>query len=155
MQDLIQEIENISDCFIHPASGIPAVDLLLPSDLSEFYKLCGGCDLFTQKDYKIKIVPPSDFISSNLKIVNNDKTGDISDFWYIVGDSYDGNYISIDLHPDRLGRCYDSFWDSHGIIGSCAIVALNFTDLLSALIKNKGEYWYWLSDGFSLGDAYS
>lgn len=55
--------------------------------------------------------------------------------------------VTIDCSADRLGRCYDSFWDSHGVAGSCSIVALSFTDLLQRLLDNNGDYWYWLGDG--------
>jgi hypothetical protein len=51
--------------------------------------------------------------------------------------------------------CYDSFHEVHGMPGSCAVVALSFTDLLERLLAARGGHWYWLEPGFaSLGDAY-
>lgn len=46
----------------------------------------------------------------------------------------------------RLGRCYDSFFDRHGIVGESQIIANSFTDLLINFINNQGQYWYWLKE---------
>jgi hypothetical protein len=66
-----------------------------------------------------------------------------------------GDYLTIDLNQERLGRCYDSFYDRHGIVGSYPTIAKSFTELLEQLFNNKGELLYWLNKDFpSLGDAY-
>jgi hypothetical protein len=79
---------------------------------------------------------------------------DISYDWFIIGKSSE-QYITIDLNPDRLGRCYDSFWDRHGVPADCQIIAKSFTDLLQKLFDGNGDYWYWLKDDFTyIGDAY-
>ena len=45
--------------------------------------------------------------------------------------------------------------ETHGVAGSCPIIATSFTDLLTRLYENKGQRWYWLRPDFvSLGDAY-
>ena len=51
---------------------------------------------------------------------------------------------------------YDSFWDRHGVVGECAVVARSFTELLSNLFYNQGDdYPYWLEADFEyIGDAY-
>lgn len=80
---------------------------------------------------------------------------DISSHWYIVVHDGNGDYITIDLHQDRLGKYYDSFWDKHGVPGDSPIIAKSFTELLDRLVKKNGERWYWLNEDFeSLGDAY-
>ena len=80
---------------------------------------------------------------------------DISSKWYIICKDSDSNYITIDLATERLGRCYDSFWDRHGVVGECAIIARNFTELVMELFNSQGESLYWLgSDHQYLGDAY-
>ena len=33
------------------------------------------------------------------------------------GKDMENNYITIDLAKERLGRCYDSFWDRYGVAG--------------------------------------
>ena len=74
----------------------------------------------------------------------------------IIGKDNEDNYISIDLAEKRLGRCYDSFGDRHGVVGECAVVARSFTELLSNLFYNQGDdYPYWLGADFEyIGDAY-
>ena len=59
------------------------------------------------------------------------------------------------MAKERLGKCYDSFWDRHGVVGECGIVALNFTELVSQLYSNQGKNLFWLDDNFNyIGDAY-
>lgn len=127
----------------------------LPPDVRRFYELCGGVFLFEGKAYTCEIVPSEKFTLSNPVIIGESAEEDISSHWYIIGHDGNGDYISIDLHQDRLGKCYDSFWDRHGIVGDCPIVANSFTELLNQLVQNNGEQWYWLKEDFeSLGDAY-
>ncbi|WP_312886473.1 SMI1/KNR4 family protein [Paenibacillus foliorum] len=147
---------GLTDCRVSPPKGLPRTnDHSLPLDLKRFYELCGGVVLFENKDFHIQIAPPNEFILSNPVIVGEQVDGNISSHWYIVGLGGNGDYISIDLHQDRLGKCYDSFWDRHGVMGDCPVVAKTFTELINRLVQNNGERWYWLSEDFeSLGDAY-
>jgi hypothetical protein len=93
-------------------------------------------------------------VRANPIIVEDDCPDDISYDWFILGQAGE-QYITIDIAPERHGRCYDSFWDRHGLVGECSIVALSFADLLQRLWKGKGDYWYWLADDFKcIGDAY-
>lgn len=111
--------------------------------------------LFESEDYSCIIVPPEEFTLSNPVIIGEPAEEDISSHGYIVGHGGNGDYISIDLHQDRLGKCYDSFWDRHGVVGDCPVIANSFTELLERLVQNSGERWYWLNEDFkSLGDAY-
>ena len=74
---------------------------------------------------------------------------------YIICKDVDNNYITIDLSKERLGKCYDSFWDRHGVAGECAVVAKNFTELLWQLYINQGKSLFWLNSDFVyIGDAY-
>lgn len=150
-------ITNAPGCVVFPPQGIPTIDptLELPLDVHEFYEVCGGVTLFQHADYQVNIVPPQEFVLSNPVLVGERCEEDISSNWYLVANDGHGEYLTIDLDPSRLGRCYDSFHDRHGVVGESSIIALSFTDLLERLIKNKGQYWYWLQDDFaSLGDAY-
>ena len=53
------------------------------------------------------------------------------------------------------GKCYDSFWDRHGIAGECTVVAKNFTELLWQLFNSQGKSLFWLNSDFVyIGDAY-
>lgn len=61
---------------------------------------------------------------------------------------------TIDFSPQRLGQCYDSFWDRHP--DNSPIVATSFTDFLERLLVVGGKhYYYWDLAGFkSLGAPY-
>jgi hypothetical protein len=157
IESLVNKIKTLPDCVVYPPSGIPAVNKshTLPDDVHKFYELCGGVLLYEKADYSILIVPPQDFLLANPIIVGELCEEDISSDWYICATDRNGEYITIDLNPKRLGRCYDSFYDRHGVVGECSIIATSFTDLLERFIENKGRYWYWLQKDFiPLGDAY-
>ncbi|MNB78659.1 Antitoxin YokJ [compost metagenome] len=156
LETIINQILSYSNCKIHPPIGLPAPGSHeLPGDVRLFYERCGELILFEGEDYSCQIVSPLEFVLSNPVIVGELVEEDISSHWYIIGHDGNDDYISIDLHPDRLGRCYDSFWDRHGLVGDCPVIAESFTDLLHRLVQNNGERWYWLREDFeSLGDAY-
>ena len=47
------------------------------------------------------------------------------------------NYITIDLYKEKNGRCYDSFWDRHGVVGECSVIAISFTELIERLLEAR------------------
>jgi hypothetical protein len=153
---LLDKIRYDTDCIVRPAITQPVVseELVLPNDLKAFYENCGGIILFPGKSYSMEIVGPDSFLRANPIIVGEPCEYDITYNWFIIGKAGE-QYVTIDLAPQRLGRCYDSFWDRHGVPGENPIIAKNFTALLEDLYNNRGEYWYWLQNNFiSLGDAY-
>lgn len=158
IREMISEINHLDGCEIYPQSGMPVIlhsNHQLPADLQEFYSFCGGAVLFAGADYAITIVPPEQFVPANPVIIGEQVEDDITADWYIIGDAGNSDYITIDLASGRLGKCYESFFDTHGLVGDCAVIAESFAELLLQLIVNQGDYFYWLKDEFiSLGDAY-
>ncbi len=157
MRGLITRIRATPDCQVFAPVGMPVIHEghLFPDDLRSFYTLCSGVRLFEGRDYAVTIVSPVQFVLANPVIVGEVVEDDISSTWYIIADDGNGDYLTIDLSRERLGRCYDSFFDRHGVAGSCPIIATSFTDLLIRLYENQGQYWYWLRSGFApIGDAY-
>ncbi|MFB9324679.1 SMI1/KNR4 family protein [Paenibacillus aurantiacus] len=156
VEEVLQLIASLPSCRVNPPSGIPRTDgYQLPPDITRFYELCGGVQLFENKEYCCQVVPPHEFVLSNPIIVGELVEEDISSNWFIVVHDGNGDYISLDLNPKRIGKCYDSFWDRHGVVGECPVVARSFTELLNQLVQNNGGRWYWLEEDFeSLGDAY-
>lgn len=154
MIELVEQLRTRNDCQVRPPAGIPSVDLPLPPDVEEFYRLSGGVTLFAEADYAITIVSPDEFVRANPVIVGEEAVYDISYDWFVVAKAGE-QYITIDLNKSRSGRCYDSFWDRHGIAGESQVVATCFERLLEQLVEGRGAYWYWLQNDFqSLGDAY-
>lgn len=157
IKDLIQRAIAEPDCKVVPPLGVPTVadGHKLPGDIIEFYELCGGVELFTNSENPCRIVSPNEFNLANPVIVGDICEDDISADWYIIADYYNGNHLTIDLNPSRLGRCYDSFSETHGLVGETPIIAFSFQELLTRLLDNKGQRFYWLTDSFEpLGDAY-
>jgi hypothetical protein len=155
--EVADSIRARPDCRTSPAAGLPAVQagLRLPDDVAGFYAECGGADLFVGKDFGLRICTPDEFVPANPVIVGEQVPDDITSSWYLVACGGSGEHLSIDLHPDRLGLCYDSFFEVHGVAGSSAVVATSFTDLVRRLLAGGGGHWYWLEPGWvSLGDAY-
>lgn len=160
---LVNKLEHTPDCSILSPSETPLVkpEHILPYDVREFYQLCGGATFFEQSEYSMRIVSPKNFVLAN-PIILTGLTEDqftatkheISWSWYIVGKGETGEYLLIDLHSERLSRCYYSFWDRHAMRGYSPIIATSFTDLLLRLLANRGQQWYWERPDFNLGDAY-
>lgn len=157
LQRLLDQIARTDDCTVAPTRGMPVLRKVdqLPEDLAEFYRIAGGASLFQHSMYPIRLIGPEEFVRANPAIVGCECPDDISDTWYIVARGGREETLTIDCNADRLGRCYDSFWDRHGVAGECRVVALSFTELLQRLYDSGGSYWYWLSDRApSYGDAY-
>ncbi len=164
VDELLITVASDPECLVYPVQAMPRINSehLLPNDLKDFYNLCGGISLFQASAYSMKIVPPNKFLLANpffFKGISDEELqtskNDISWSWYIVGEGENGQYITIDLAPGRLGRCYDSFWDCHAMPGYTQIIAKSFSELLFRLVENQGKHWYWLQNEFlSYGDAY-
>ena len=123
---------------------------LLPADLTELRRRCGG------------VTTPGGLVvgqrvrSAQRAILGEAHPDDRSFHWYVIAEEDEGGTserVVIDLHPDRLGRCYEAFWDRFGVVGSMPTVASSVTNLLERLLAANGEpYW---SDGPTAGpDAY-
>jgi hypothetical protein len=162
--DVIRSMSERPDITLSPPAGIPVLnpEHQLPDDLLQFYRVCGGMRM--RNGLEITILTPEQVILTNkviLKDLSDDQLKAISDditwSWYTIARDDNGDYLSIDLDPARMGRCYDSFWDCHGVPGSCAIIARSFTELLVHLIQADplSDQPYWFSESFTvLGDAY-
>ncbi|WP_218160705.1 SMI1/KNR4 family protein, partial [Arsenicibacter rosenii] len=128
----------------------------LPDDLVRFYELCGGVTLFMGQSGQIRIVRPAEFVRANPVIVGELCQSDRSYEWFIVASDDNGQYVTFDLSTSRSGWCYDSFWDRHGVPGQNDILAHSFIGFLNLVVLSEGVDFYWfLSDFVSLGDAYS
>ncbi len=163
IENLVKQVKHLTNCVVFPPIGIPVLpeEYHLPNDLNHFYDLCGGMILFENTAFPTYVVSPQDLVVANPVIFsgvdNSDLTatkGDLSWSWYLIGKGPNSQFITIDLAPERLGMCYDSFWDRHP--RDSDIIAHSFTELLSGLLKTRGEYYYWDALDFkSLGNPYT
>ncbi|QMJ69440.1 SMI1/KNR4 family protein [Escherichia fergusonii] len=159
------EIDNLLDminddvrCQIIPVFGemnsLPDDKLIYPEDVVYFYSRCNGVNLFSKDRTKIlfSILPKEKILQANQEIVGETCDDDISASWYLIGKVNNSEYLSIDLSHERNGRCYDSNYEIHGVVGSCPIIAMSFTELLSKLYFSNGDDIYWAYKDY--GDAY-
>jgi hypothetical protein len=158
VEELLDLIAASSRAVVLPPAGQPVVRAghQLPRDLAGFYELCGGVEfLDTAQHYGMTISPPAQLLPTNPILIGEQVEDDITSSWYVIGRTFDSELISIDLHAARLGRCYDSFHEVHGIVGSCEIIAASFSAMLKEFLNDPGNGWYWTSPGWPrLGNAY-
>ena len=128
----------------------------LPEDLQKFYELCNGVDLFCDAEYSYRILGIEEWKPINLLILDELCPEDISSKWISIAEDGNGDYLSLDLSSSKLGWCYDSFHETHGLVGDTPVIAKSFTELLYRLYENRGDYIYWFKPEFKdkYGDAY-
>lgn len=157
LAETLQLLRERSDTVLHPPVGQPHIvgTSRIPDDLSQFYRLTGGIELFPTTDTPLTIQAPLGLRAANPEILGETISADITADWYVIATGRTGEYVTIDLSAERAGRCYDSFVDRHGVAGSCPIIALSFTEFLTRCAHASGSRRYWLETGFRpYGDAY-
>lgn len=140
---LIQKIINNPDCHIIPPLKNYQTKLNLPNDLKEFYQYCNGVELFFERDYGYKILGIDEIKRTDLSIFGELLFDEPSIYWYNIAENDNGDYICIDLSNKNHGICYDAFYETYGLIDDMPIIANSFSDLLSRLYQNNGNYPYW------------
>jgi hypothetical protein len=153
----IETIRAKRTCILHPPKNLTSQPLNshLPADLVDFYNAYGSIEIGPDSDYPLFISSIDELTSSNLTILGETIDGDITSNWRVIARGRTDEYVSLDISPDRLGWCYDSFTDRHGVAGSCPILAMSFTEFLEKISLQKTERHFWLEKNFhSHGDAY-
>lgn len=62
---LVDAMREDPDCEVYPPIGQPVLknpDDTLPADLTRFYTLCGGADLYMSQDFGFRVVPPTELV---------------------------------------------------------------------------------------------
>lgn len=150
--EIFNAASQTKGCIVEPPSGLPILrpSFALPPDLQEFYSLCGGLDMFPDEDWGWRIVTPSEFKRADRVILElayrdhpEDFDGTPSEGLYVIAVRGCGpDYISIDTHPLKLGRCFDSYYGDHATESS-RVIALTFTELLNKLFENRQDIAFW------------
>jgi hypothetical protein len=167
IEALVHAIRTTPGCMVYPPECLPTIEEghTLPEDLSAFCQACGGLVLFEGSEYPVRIVSPREVRVANPVIITNwseeelraESRDDISWSWYIIAQSLtnpNSEIITIDLDRERLGLCYDSFWDRHP--QESEIIAESFTDFLSRSYADRGRWPYWLQpNSKSFGRPYA
>lgn len=161
IEELLAKFRAKPGCEVLPPSGIPVIESghTLPVDLREFYTRCGGVRLWKEDAFPLQIVSPDECVLANPVIIIGvseqilaETRGHRSWSWYVIAEGPNGQFVTIDMAPERLGLCYNSSWEVHP--GNSTIIARSFTDFLNRVAESNGQAWYWDNDEFvSLGDA--
>ena len=133
----------------------------LPAVLQAFYALSDGATVHAGLPTEMQIPPLAQLQTTNSllyppgDVIWEELEDDISQHWLAIGQAPElSQYVSLDMAPERAGRCMDSFIDTHASPGDCAVIASSFSDWLAQLLASP-KVWYWLADEFEpLGDAY-
>lgn len=149
MKQLLHLISNLDNCKIIPKKlEYKPILADMPVDLKEFYEYCNGVELFINSEYPYRILGIEEIVRTDLCILGElIKCGD-SVTWYNIAEDYNGDFLSIDLSREKLGWCYDSFYETYGLIDDMPIIAKSFKELLLRLYNSKGNYLYWKLNDF-------
>ena len=151
--ELVAELRARPDCRLEPPRGQARVrdGLVVPSDLVRFHELCGGAMLFLDADLPLRVSGPDELVPAAPRLLTVELAADamrdepespVSTTYVIVDNGTGGatdEHVVIDLHPDRLGRCHETFWDRFGPPEDSPLVAESFTDLVPWLLATEGE----------------
>ena len=146
---IIDRIRTLADCVVLPPTSIPVISPshLLHADLLNFYRACGGIDLFVPSAFPTRISSPAEFVLANPVIFSGvpqeyleETREDPSWSWYIIAYGPNAQYITVDLNPSRQGLYYNSVWIKHP--GNSEVIAHSLQELLEGLLSTQGKY-YW------------
>lgn len=127
------------------------VGVLVPDDLRRFYDRCGGVVLFADAPFTWHVSGPDRLVPASPRLLTpaiaartaHEEPDDLTNSCHVIADggreSATDQHVVIDLHPDRLGRCYDAFWDTYGLVGEMPVVALTIAELLEVLLASGGQ----------------
>jgi antitoxin YokJ len=161
----LAEIARREDCRLLPPIGQAQVSagLLIPPGLRRFHERCGGAVLFVGAEFTWHVSGPDRLVPASPRLltpqiaatVAAEHPNDLTNGCYVIADggreSSTDPHIVVDLHPDRLGRCYCAFWDTFGLVGDMPVVALAVDELLGMLLQDEGHAAAWPD---TYGDAY-
>ena len=74
IEKIIEKIRSLPDCRVYPPLGLPKIknQLKIPTDVIEFYEICGGVILNENAAYSVRIVPPQEVCSANYVIIGEE-----------------------------------------------------------------------------------
>ena len=157
ISNLLQVMRARRDCRVDPPALPPVLadGLELPAEVAAIYAMCGGAELFIGAAYPFTLSSPDRFEPTNLRILGSLEPDDRSSSLYVLGHGSGRDLISVDCHPSRSGRCYDSFDETHGLIGQTPVVAPTVGDFFDRLLADGGSRYFWESRATaSDGDLY-
>jgi antitoxin YokJ len=147
---VLDEIRATADCRLLAPSGEPELPdgVSLPDDLVAFYELCGGATLF-ESSGAWRVSGPRELVSAAPRLLTPELAEElrrtepehVASTCFVFADNGGAStdeHLVVDLHPDRRGRFYETFWDRYGAPGDMPIVAASVADALRWLLDTGG-----------------
>ncbi|GGJ50525.1 hypothetical protein [Streptomyces brasiliensis] len=167
LKHLLAEIETIKGCSVEPPNGesvAVAAHHQIPDDLRELHRLCARIRLHKGTHYPWSVSGPSDLVPAGPLLLTPEEAArassespldPVNSCYVIARDSPDrvsGQWVVVDLHPERTGRCCLTAWDTFGLVDEMPIVATSVRQLLQWLLCLAGDNP--MAHLPALGDAY-
>lgn len=151
---VLVEIAARDHCRLMPPAGHARVPdgLAIPKGLCRFHNRCGGAVLFENAPFTWQVSGPDQLVPASPRLltpaiaakVAQEHPDDLTNTCYVIANSGEESstdpHVVIDLHPHRLGRCYDAYWDTYGLVGEMPVVAVTITELLHVLLATAGQH---------------
>jgi hypothetical protein len=167
LESVLAVVAARADCRVLPAAGLPSVGtpLILPADLADFYRWCGGLMLFQGSLFPWRVSNAEQLVLAGPRLLGGvhqaaqiaaENPDDLTITCFVIADDGTGRttapHVLIDLHPARAGRCYAAGWDTFGLVGDMPIIALHMAGLIRWLLEAAGDAP--TGGDRSFGDAY-
>jgi antitoxin YokJ len=149
---VVEAIGSRHDCVVHEPQRPPVIELplQLPDDLRRFYELCGGMVLCRDSPTPWRVLAAGDLVLAARRLLPEqdaeqvlaDEPDDVASTTVVFADqggATTGEHVVLDLHPERLGRFYATFWDSFGLAGEMPVIASSVAGALVWLVDSGGE----------------
>lgn len=167
MKKILESLNDVKDKKIYSSKGLPKIKTKheIKGEIKEYFEQFGGIELFPNKKSPVTLVNKKQFVPMNdnfytkenkkmFKEEEEDYEEWISHNWYALADIENGNYIAIDLSPERYGYCYLAEWEVYVLRNENPIIALSLKEFIERTIETKGKKYYWEEKDFkSYGDA--
>ncbi len=105
----------------------------LPSGLVEFYRMCGGAQIFDST-----ILPLTGIKPTGVAMLNDPNSCTAS--WYSFCEHQDGDHVGIDLDP-TLANPYPILDHNHEDIERAPVIAESIVQFFSLLLGSEERYW--------------
>jgi hypothetical protein len=146
IREVLHQLVSRSDCEVLPFSGMPALNQgdVLPEQLAEFYKLCGGIRIkrFNDCFYSWYVSKPTDFRAAVGVIHQGEMSDSERAFWsahwansfYVVAETEGSGEVIVTSCGDRFRGLY---FDGHRETFGCdkmPVIAQSLAELIVLLV---------------------
>ncbi len=165
IREVMDVIGRRPGCRMLPVSAQPRVSPghQLPDEVVELYSVCGGAELYVDRDCGFRIVEPEKFVPANPILREHDYRvrpevydRDLSSGCYLIfyGVNPKENIV-IDCGNQfgRNGWCYEGYLNTYASSDS-RILGHSLCEVIEGILRSEGGSFFWEEDDDSLGYVY-